>query len=47
MYQIIKNFVPVLSVCDVNISEIDDQRMKKCNVVIKKKILNRRLSFKR
>ena len=30
-----KFFVPILSVCDINISEIDDRELKKCNVVKK------------
>ena len=34
-----KYFVPVLSYCDVNISEIDNKELSKCNVVIKNKNL--------
>ena len=30
-----KHFVPILYVCDVNISEIDDRELQKCNVVKK------------
>ena len=32
-----KHFVPILSYCDINLSEIDGQELSKCNVVSKHK----------
>ena len=35
-----KHFVPILSYCDINLSEIDGQELSKCNVVSKHKEMN-------